>query len=223
MNKITINHGTFQVDEKILDHGEITLGRTADNDVQMEDDTVSAHHAKIVTVFTASHVEDLGSTNGTFVNGRRVIKHTLHSGDIITAGGYQVVFYSDHGAPKKAPEKTVMMSSSRLEAMIAASDKNKGQDARPDSNRSVPAQSASDTVIAIDNDATHQQIYQESVARDTPQSNRQNRQNRPAGLADIRHTLQAREGHANSRRSLYVTVAATIAIVIAIVAVVIKL
>jgi pSer/pThr/pTyr-binding forkhead associated (FHA) protein len=222
MNKITINHGTFQVDEKILDHGEITLGRTADNDVRMEDDTVSAHHAKIVTVFTASHVEDLGSTNGTFVNGRRVIKHTLHSGDIITAGGYQVVFYSDHGAPKKAPEKTVMMSSARLEAMIAASDKNKGLDTRADSGQSVPVQSGVDTVIAIDNDETHQQIYQDSVARATPHSNKQGRQNRPAELADIKNTLQAREGHDNSKRSLYVTVAATIFIVIAIVVLVIK-
>jgi pSer/pThr/pTyr-binding forkhead associated (FHA) protein len=223
MNKITINHGTFQVDEKILDHGEITLGRTADNDVQMEDDTVSAHHAKIVTVFNASHVEDLGSTNGTFVNGRRVNEHTLHSGDIITAGGYQIVFYSDHGAPKKAPEKTVMMSSARLEAMIAASDKNKGQEARPESNQPVPAQSAGDTVIAIDNDATHQQIYQESTARIAQHSKGQKRPNRPAELADIKNTLQARDSHENSKRSLYLTIAVTIAIIIAVVALVIKI
>jgi pSer/pThr/pTyr-binding forkhead associated (FHA) protein len=222
MNKITINHGTFQVDERILDHGAITLGRTADNDVQMDDDTVSAHHAKIVTMLTASHVEDLGSTNGTFVNGRRVIKHTLHSGDIITAGGYQIVFYSDHGAPKKAPEKTVMMSSARLKAMIAASDKNKVPEAGSDNSQSTIQQSTTDTVIAIDNEATHQEMYQVSAARAAQNHNRANRQSRVAELSDIENALQASGDRHTGRRSLYITLAATVVIVIAIVTVILK-
>jgi hypothetical protein len=115
-----------------------------------------------------------------------------------------------------------MMSSARLEAMIAASDKNKGQDERPESRQSVAKQSEFDTVIAVDNDATHQQIYQESTARITQHGKGQNRPNRPAELADIKNTLQTSEGYDNSKRSLYITVAATIAIVVAIVAVIIK-
>ncbi len=223
MNKITINHGTFQVDERVLDHGTISLGRAADNDVQMEDETVSAHHAKIVTVFKASHVEDLGSTNGTFVNGKRVIRHTLHSGDIITAGGYQVVFYTDQGAPKKAPDTTDMLSSTRLEAMIAAADEGIGQEGEAGSNQVIAQPSAGDTVIAMDNDtAMHDEMTGGTAVRNAQHPSGKHRHDHRAELADIEHALHDRTRDDNSRRSLYLTVAVTIAVVIAIVVLVLR-
>ncbi len=229
MNKITINHGTFQVDERILEHGVITLGRTTDNDVQMDDDTVSAHHAKIVTVFTASHVEDLGSTNGTFVNGKRVIKHTLHSGDIITTGGYQIVFYSDQGAPKKAPEKTEMMSNNRIEAMIAASASASASDAeqqtqvKPDYDLEERESLSGDTVLVMDDETDMQTDMDTDSSAHDARRNKQNNQNRYAEMSEIQGALEASERRNSKMRSLYITVAVTVVVVIALIAILISL
>ena len=92
MNKITVNKDTFKLDEYQLEHGVITIGRAADNDIHLDDPALSSHHAKIVTVLTASHIEDLNSSNGTYVNGQTIVEHTLHSGDVITLGNFLLVF-----------------------------------------------------------------------------------------------------------------------------------
>lgn len=72
-----------------LTSGEITLGRSANNHICLDDTTVSGHHAKIFTYFCVSYIEDLDSTNGTYVNGKRVKKHLLKPGDNVHLGKYQ--------------------------------------------------------------------------------------------------------------------------------------
>ena len=74
-----------------LQPGTVFIGRAMDNDVKLQDKLISAHHAKIVTCFDASYIEDLSSTNGTFLNGKRVRMHTLHPGDEITVGHRRMV------------------------------------------------------------------------------------------------------------------------------------
>ena len=76
---------------RVLRNGEITLGRAQDNDLTLAHQTVSAHHAKIYTYLTASYIEDLNSTNGTFINGKRVSKHVLKADDVIRLGAYALV------------------------------------------------------------------------------------------------------------------------------------
>lgn len=75
----------------LVREGTLRLGRSRDNDLVIGDRTVSNHHAQIVTYFGASYIEDLGSTNGTFVNGRRIHMHTLHPGDVVHLGNYSFV------------------------------------------------------------------------------------------------------------------------------------
>ena len=72
-----------------LTDGTISIGRATDNDVSIHDTFVSAHHARIFTYQSASYIEDLGSTNGVLLNGTKVKKHTLHSGDIVSLGHHQ--------------------------------------------------------------------------------------------------------------------------------------
>jgi chromosome segregation ATPase len=63
-----------------------TIGRTPDNDLQIEADYISRHHAVLLSSAAGMILEDLNSTNGVYVNGRRVVRTTLHDGDLITIG-----------------------------------------------------------------------------------------------------------------------------------------
>ncbi len=95
--------------EIILKPGALTIGRAKDNDTCIADKTVSSHHARIVTYFNASYIEDLGSTNGTLVNGKPVKKHTIHPGDIIKLGNAHFIVARgdtiDSGAENAKPTK----------------------------------------------------------------------------------------------------------------------
>jgi DNA repair exonuclease SbcCD ATPase subunit len=63
-----------------------TVGRTPDNDIQIDTVHVSRHHAVLLSNSDHCIVEDLNSTNGVLVNGRRVGRHILHDGDAVTIG-----------------------------------------------------------------------------------------------------------------------------------------
>jgi len=69
-----------------LQAGALSIGRASDNDLPLADNSVSSHHARIFTYLESSYIEDLGSTNGTYLNGKRIQKHTLHVGDVIKLG-----------------------------------------------------------------------------------------------------------------------------------------
>jgi hypothetical protein len=65
---------------------EIIIGRSSDLDMVLVEDMVSRKHAKILTTNGDIHIEDLGSTNGTFVNGEKVTRSRLSEGDRILVG-----------------------------------------------------------------------------------------------------------------------------------------
>jgi pSer/pThr/pTyr-binding forkhead associated (FHA) protein len=90
MAKISVIENNVPVKSVSLTAGTVSIGRAEDNNVQIKDTTVSSHHAKIVTFYNASYIEDLGSTNGTFVNGKQVQKHTLKPGDVISLGEHSL-------------------------------------------------------------------------------------------------------------------------------------
>ena len=63
-----------------------SIGRTPDNDLQIDAKTVSRHHAVILVGPAHSIIEDLNSTNGVYVNGRRITRNTLKDGDTVVFG-----------------------------------------------------------------------------------------------------------------------------------------
>ena len=85
-----------------LRHGEVLIGRGYGNDLRINNPTVSTKHARIYTYLTVSYIEDMGSTNGTYVNGKRIDKHVLHPGDVIALGEYQMVL-DKHQAEEQKP------------------------------------------------------------------------------------------------------------------------
>ncbi|MEO8345864.1 MAG: FHA domain-containing protein [Betaproteobacteria bacterium] len=73
----------------------LVIGRRADNDVCLPHPAVSGEHASVVTILADSFLEDLGSTNGTLVNGKAIVKHFLRDYDQIDIGRQRLVFVSD--------------------------------------------------------------------------------------------------------------------------------
>jgi peptidoglycan hydrolase CwlO-like protein len=80
-----------------------TIGRTPDNDIRIEAEFISRHHAVVLLYGTKTVVEDLNSTNGTFVNSERVNRRTLKEGDIVTLGKSEFR-YVIRPAPERAAQ-----------------------------------------------------------------------------------------------------------------------
>ena len=123
MAKIIVNRENFKVDEIELEQGTLSVGRNNDNDLCIDDLTVSGRHAQIVTVFGSTYVEDLGSTNGTSVNGKKVRTHTLHNGDVLTIGHYQLLFQGESAVnPHMGSNETRMINQSQVEVLMKKAD-----------------------------------------------------------------------------------------------------
>lgn len=69
-----------------------TIGRLPDNDIRIDNPAVSGHHSLIINILNDSFLEDLNSTNGTYVNGKLIKKHALQHADVITVGHHQLRF-----------------------------------------------------------------------------------------------------------------------------------
>ena len=95
-----------------------TIGRLPDNDVRIDNPAVSGHHSLIINILNDSFLEDLNSTNGTYVNGKLIKKHALQHGDVITIGHHQLRF-SDQQVPETEQdefEKTMVIPSGQQNA-----------------------------------------------------------------------------------------------------------
>jgi pSer/pThr/pTyr-binding forkhead associated (FHA) protein len=95
-----------------------TIGRLPDNDVRIDNPAVSGHHSLIINILNDSFLEDLNSTNGTYVNGKLIKKHALQNGDVITIGHHQLRF-SDQQATETEQdefEKTMVIPAGQQSA-----------------------------------------------------------------------------------------------------------
>lgn len=84
-------------EELLLNRPELTIGRAMDNDLILNDAAVSLHHARIATIQAAFYIEDLGSTNSTFVNNVRTDEQQLIQGDQIRIGDQVLIFEHAQG------------------------------------------------------------------------------------------------------------------------------
>src|SRR2546430_17200052 len=103
MAKLILSMDGLVLKEIPLTKERTTIGRKPHNDIQIDNLAVSGEHAVIVTILNDSFLEDLGSTNGTVVNGNAIKKHFLQNNDVIELGKYKLKFVGE-ATPAGAPE-----------------------------------------------------------------------------------------------------------------------
>jgi pSer/pThr/pTyr-binding forkhead associated (FHA) protein len=116
MAKLILSLEGSVIREIPLNKDRVTIGRKPQNDIPIENLAVSGEHACIVTILNDSFLEDLGSTNGTLVNGNQVKKHILQNNDVIEIGKYKMKYVVEAApgaggghAPAEDFEKTMVM------------------------------------------------------------------------------------------------------------------
>ena len=124
MAKLILSMDGLVLKEIPLSKERTTIGRKPHNDIQIDNLAVSGEHAVIVTILNDCFLEDLGSTNGTLVNGNPVKKHFLQNNDVVELGKYRLKFVGEAPVPAATAEradfeKTMVL---RPAAMKAAAD-----------------------------------------------------------------------------------------------------
>jgi hypothetical protein len=90
---LVIRSGGGRAGESFAIEGErVTIGRSPDAAVFLDDVTVSRNHALLVKRRDGLYIDDLGSLNGTYVNRRRIESHKLQSGDDLQIGKYKLTY-----------------------------------------------------------------------------------------------------------------------------------
>jgi len=107
MAKLILSMDGLVLKEIPLTKERMTIGRRASNDIQIDNLAISGEHAAVVTILNDSFLEDLNSTNGTYVNGKAVKKQLLQDGDSVEVGKYKIKFVSD--VLGESYEKTMMV------------------------------------------------------------------------------------------------------------------
>ena len=104
-----------------LDRSIITLGRSLDNDVVVNDTRVSRHHAQLRRRAGRYVIYDMGSSGGTQVNGDRVSECLLQPGDVINLAGVQIIYGEDNPTPPPppGPQDTPPLPISNLQSPIS--------------------------------------------------------------------------------------------------------
>lgn len=95
MAKLILSMENTMLKEIPLTKERTTIGRKPHNDIQIDNLAISGEHAVVITILNDSFLEDLGSTNGTFVNGQSVKKHFLQNGDTVELGKYKLKYVSE--------------------------------------------------------------------------------------------------------------------------------
>lgn len=113
MPKLILTLDDAMLGEYPLEKKYVTIGRRPTNDIHIDNLAVSGDHARVITIDGHSMLEDLGSTNGSIVNGASVDKQSLQHGDVISISKYQLKFIDDHASVNaRTPtdfENTIMM------------------------------------------------------------------------------------------------------------------
>jgi len=94
--------------EHALHAGRLIIGRTSANDLQIDSRFISRHHCQIVTTAQGSTIEDLNSTNGIFINSKRIRYYNLNDGDVVTMGEHELLYVDERSTSRTGIEAVVI-------------------------------------------------------------------------------------------------------------------
>ncbi|MFZ4536784.1 FHA domain-containing protein [Propionivibrio sp.] len=138
MAKLILSMDGLVLKEILLTKERMSIGRKANNDIQIDNLAISGEHAAVVTILNDSFLEDLNSTNGTLVNGQPAKKHFLKNGDVIELGKYKLKYVAEQAQQVDTAdfEKTMILRPNTLKPAPAAAE---------------PAAAAPDVITAFGN------------------------------------------------------------------------
>ena len=124
MPKLLLKFNAAVIKEIPFDKPSFSVGRKADNDIVIDNPAISSHHCKISLMGDTYFVEDLGSTNGTFVNEKKVMKCGLHDQDVVGLAKHALVFVDEREKAAAAgtddSDKTMVLNPQKQEALAKA-------------------------------------------------------------------------------------------------------
>jgi len=121
MAKLILSLDGMVIREYPLTKERTTLGRKPHNDIVIDNLAISGEHAMIMTILNDSFLEDLGSTNGTLVNGQPIKKHFLQNNDVVELGKYKLKYVTEASAAQASPadfEKTMVLRAPPSAAVV---------------------------------------------------------------------------------------------------------
>jgi len=106
MAKLVLSFNGDVIREYELDRGSLSIGRDQENDIHIDNPAVSSKHAKILTILNESFIEDLDSTNGTYINGKKIAGHALKDGESIFIGEHELNYSNAETKSSKSDSVT---------------------------------------------------------------------------------------------------------------------
>jgi pSer/pThr/pTyr-binding forkhead associated (FHA) protein len=97
MAKLIVKFNNEVVDHIDIKQGDMKVGRRPGCEVFLDNLAVSGEHANIFTIGDDSFIQDLNSTNGTFINNKKITKHHLRNGDAVAIGKHTLVYLTEQG------------------------------------------------------------------------------------------------------------------------------
>ncbi len=125
MLKISLHLGDKLLATFESDNDDISIGRSDSNDIKIDNLSVSGKHAQVRKVLNAYLIEDLGSTNGTFVNEKKIERYELLDGDQVIIGKHSLIFNIGSGSKQAAgfdADKTMILDTEKQRELL---DKNR--------------------------------------------------------------------------------------------------
>jgi O-antigen/teichoic acid export membrane protein len=93
VGRVVLSLQGTRVGAAVLKPGRFAIGRAIDNDLQIASRFVSRHHAQLITSDEGTVLEDLDSTNGVYLNGKRARRQRLVPGDVVRIGMHELTYY----------------------------------------------------------------------------------------------------------------------------------
>jgi type II secretory pathway predicted ATPase ExeA len=96
--RVVVTFEGVKVEERSLRAGRFIIGRTSNNDLQIDNKYISRHHCQIITTAQSCTLEDLNSSNGIYVKAKRIRRHNLNDGDVIQIGRHEIQYFDERGS-----------------------------------------------------------------------------------------------------------------------------